>query len=182
MTRAPSLTAIAFTFGACAMPDTRTALGAPIRAVDEGAVYASEPGRLADVRALDSLRIRTVLDLDDGRVGEPGNQVERDWQFANARGIRFIHLPLPAATPPSLEQLEWAVNALRAPWTRPILVRSDHGAERTLIVVAAYRIDVQRWSADSAYREMIPDSTRDARFADWRARLREFADARKASR
>ena len=173
---------VACTLCACVAADTRASLGASILTVDDGAVYASRTGHPADANTLDSLRIKTVLDLDDGRVGEPGNQVERDWQFAHARGIRFIHLPLPNGSPPSIEQLEWAVNALRAEWTHPVLVRSDHGEERTRVVVAAYRIDVQRWPADSAYRELMPDSTRDARFSDWRARLREFAAARNPGR
>lgn len=175
--RAGAVAAAIIAIGACASPDATVRVDAGIRAIEHGAVYAGGPGRFADVHELDSLRIKTVLDLDDGRVGEPGNQVERDWQIAQRRGIRFIHMPLPAASPPSLEEFDWAVNVMSAPWTQPVLVRSDHGEERTRAIIAAYRIRVQGWTADSAYREMISDSSRDARFADWRARLREFGAA-----
>lgn len=168
------------TLASCGVGDAEDHAGARVRVVVPGAVYAGASVQFSELHGIDSLGVRAVLDLDREHWGEPDGRVARDWGIARRYGMRFVHLPLHPVLPPSLAELEWAVAILEDSGTRPILVHADRGEERTGMVIAAYRIGVQGWSAERAYAEMVPDGGHDPRFAPWRERLFEFAAARRS--
>ncbi len=111
--------------------------------VDDG-LYRSAQFTAAGVAGLKKLGIRTVVSL---RVG--GN----DEALLRGSGIRWIPLPGNAFFPrrASFSRfLEIAADAQH----RPLLVHCKHGADRTGVAVALYRIGKQGWPVDRAIEEM----------------------------
>ena len=154
---------------------TGTSIG--VRVIEEGAVYAGEGAQFPELSGLDSLKLRAVLDLDREHVIRGAGTVTRDWDIARERRIRFVHLPLNPAEPPSLAELDWAVRILSDSSTHPILVHADGDDQRTRIVIAAYRVRAHGWLPERALREMMPDSVSGERWDSWERRLREYANA-----
>lgn len=153
---------------------------AQVRVIESGAVYVGGPAPFSALAGLDSLRLATVLDLDREHVGAPNGRVARDWEIARERGLRFVHLPLHPVLPPSLAELEAAVAILSDTWARPVLVRVDRGPARATMVVAAYRVARQGWSAERAFAEMTAGGAQRAELEAWRRRLDEYAAARRS--
>jgi len=71
------------------------------------------------------------------------------------KGIDLRYLPIPVKTWHPEE--EAAVRFLREvtnPGNAPLLVHCQHGADRTGVMVALYRVAVQGWSKEKALKEM----------------------------
>lgn len=166
----------------CTAADRDAAVEVRVRAIEPGAVYAGAGGHFSQLRGLDSLGLKAVLDLDREPAIKRLGTVTRDWDIARDRGIRFIHLPLHPTTPPSVEELDLAVSILNDSATWPIIVHADGADDRTAMVIAAYRIRSQGWPTGRALEEMMPATGRDARSAAWRQRLLEFASASSVER
>ena len=107
---------------------------------------------------------------------ETSVEVERDWKAARQLDIRFVHLPFHPTRPPTIRELHWDVAILQDPETRPIFVHAARGSDRTGIVIAAYRIKVQGWSAERAYREMLEHGFREVAHFRWKDRLFAYAE------
>lgn len=145
------------------------------RTIEAGAVYASSQGihRLGD---LDSYQLTAVLDVDAESPIRSVGSVSRDWRSARDRDLRFVHLPLHATSPPSIQELQWAVNILADTALRPILLTCDGKDGRVEMVVAAYRIRIQRWPIERALAELTSGSPSTfAALPAWTGRLREYA-------
>jgi len=114
-----------------------------------GALYRSgqpREGQLEDwIRAYG---IRTIVDL---RHAVP--EYERD--VARRHGVRLFHLPFSARTGLSEERWQEIREILTREENRPLLVHCQSGADRTGIVTARYRVEVEGRPLDEALREMI---------------------------
>lgn len=149
--------------------------------VEEGAVYAGARPDSSGLRWLGSLGVETILNLERGEWRETSGEVDREWKAARRLGMRFVHLPLHPTNAPTMRELDWTVAILEDPWTHPIFVHGDQGSDRTAMVVAAYRIKVQGWSPEQAYREMMEHGFREALRFGWRDRLIGYAENVRAS-
>lgn len=56
---------------------------------------------------------------------------------------------------PEAEDIERFFRCVMDPSRHPVLVHCQHGADRTGMMLALYRIAVQGWSKDDAIREMV---------------------------
>lgn len=145
------------------------------RTIEAGAVYVASEGidRLGN---LNSYRLAAVLDLDAESVIPSVGSVARDWRSARDKDLRFVTLPLHATSPPSVQELQWAVNILADTVLRPILVTSDGNDGRVDMVVAAYRVRIQHWPIEQALAELTNGSlSTSAALSRWTERLREYA-------
>jgi protein tyrosine/serine phosphatase len=108
-------------------------------------LYRSGQPTAAGMKRLEQLGIKTVVNLrsfhsdkDKLRgtklVGEAIPM--KAWHADDAEAVRFLRI---------------AENPARA----PILVHCEHGADRTGMMIAIYRIVVQGWTKDAAIREMV---------------------------
>ncbi len=107
-------------------------------------VYRSAQPDKEGMRAAEAMGIRTVLSLRSG---------DGDAELAEGTSLMLRHVSMRAWNP----NFEDAVNALKivmyAPG--PVLVHCYHGADRTGMVVALYRMVDQNWSRESAIEEML---------------------------
>ncbi len=78
---------------------------------------------------------------------------------------------------PTVGQLDHAVTILSDPQRQPVYVHCDHGVDRTGMVLAAYRIQVDGWTFERAYEEMRSHGFHEEWLVSWKSRLAEYAQA-----
>ncbi len=96
-------------------------------------------------QTLKSMGIKTVINLR--AVHDERKEVE-------SAGMKYLELPLPMTQGVRVESLKEIVHAMSDPSNQPVYIHCALGQDRTGIVVAAYRMDVDGWSYDDAEKEM----------------------------
>jgi uncharacterized protein (TIGR01244 family) len=115
-------------------------------------VYRSGRPDEAGVKAYAAFGIKTILSVQDYGLSPEEAATERKW--AEAAGIRFLHVPMHGLRKPRVEQIRAALAHLQNPANFPILVHCQKGSDRTGIVVASYRIAVDNWPVERAKDDM----------------------------
>src|SRR5208282_5592467 len=101
------------------------------------------------VRALAELGVRTVISL---RWGQRGIETERS--SVEAAGMNFVSIRLNYWNLPSQTILDEFLSLLNDPAQRPIFIHCLHGADRTGLLIAIFRIAHDGWTVENAYAEM----------------------------
>lgn len=107
-------------------------------------LYRSGQPTAEGMRAAERLGIRTVISL---------RSRQRDAAPAEGTDLLLHHVPMRAWNPRLMAAAE-ALNAIAAS-PGPVLVHCWHGADRTGMVVALYRMLEQGWPREAAIREML---------------------------
>ncbi len=94
---------------------------------------------------LKGMGIRTVVNLRS-RHGEA--------EAVEAAGMRSVMLPMNTFRDVDVETVRRAVAIIADPANQPVYVHCAHGQDRTGVVVAVYRMDVDGWSEADAEAEM----------------------------
>jgi len=112
--------------------------------VAPGIFRGGQPGR-EGYATLRRMGIRTVLSL----------RSRHDERAAvESEGIRYRSIPFPIPGPVDDRTVRKAVAVLRDPGNRPVYVHCAEGKDRTGVVIAAYRMEVEGWSREEAVAEM----------------------------
>lgn len=98
---------------------------------------------------LKKLGVTTVVDLR-GNIGP----VARERAQAESLGLRFIDIPMNGWATPANSQVAEFLELFQDP-AQKVFVHCYYGADRTGVMVAAYRIAQQNWTADQAVTEML---------------------------
>ncbi|MCE5280135.1 MAG: tyrosine-protein phosphatase [Planctomycetaceae bacterium] len=119
--------------------------------VEKGVLYRSgQPTEEGWRRLWDGYKIHTVINLREEEPDQDWCKLERD--FCAANGIRYVNMSIGPEHVDG-DQLQALLQIIADPKCRPVLVHCELGKARTGVVVAAYRIAAQHWSADEAVRE-----------------------------
>ena len=110
------------------------------------AVFRSGQPEEGTLAQLAPYGVRTILDL---RLTVEGEEAAE----AAARGIGVAHVPMNGIYSPTFEQVDRALEVLTDPRRSPVLVHCHYGHDRTGVVIAAYRVVVQRWPIEKAAAE-----------------------------
>ena len=104
--------------------------------------------RPGGLKKLAARGVKTVINLrgDDGLALDEEREAE-------SLGMKYVNLPLSLGGRPSREQIARALALIDAPENQPVFVHCRKGADRTGVVVAAYRIAHDHWTAEEAQRE-----------------------------
>lgn len=94
--------------------------------------------------AIAQLGIKTVLNL---------RQRDKDKPLHNTDGITFKRYPLRTWDIEEKDILA-VLRIMNDPANQPILVHCTHGADRTGLMMASYRMIVQNWTKEAAIAEM----------------------------
>lgn len=104
--------------------------------------------REGGLKRLASLGVKTIINLRE--ADEVAAAEERE---AHALGLRYFNVPVSMGGRPSVATVERVLALINAPENQPAFVHCRKGADRTGVVVAAYRITHDRWTAEAAQRE-----------------------------
>ena len=98
---------------------------------------------------LRKLGVSTVVDLR-------GNRGPVEWERSQVEslGMRFVNIPIGGMSPPSDAQVAQFLKLFRDEPNPRVFVHCYYGSDRTGVMVAAYRIAQQNWTADQAATEM----------------------------
>ncbi|MFI5361178.1 MAG: tyrosine-protein phosphatase [Elusimicrobiota bacterium] len=113
-------------------------------------IYRS--GRLdrAGLEKLYDMGIRNILNLEGAEAFRQERKLlgeiesERKAAGKPERHIVSENVPMSISHPPGQDQIDLALSILSDPAKRPILVHCEHGSDRTGIVVAAYRAEIEK--------------------------------------
>ena len=119
--------------------------------VEEGVLYRSaQPGEKFLERVIKERGIKTIVVLR-------GGVLEHEREISEKHGITIHHLPMTVSAFPSEKTVEAFLAIMDDPKNHPVLVHCKHGADRAGLMVALYRLEIQK-------RELCPDIPREMRF------------------
>ncbi|GAC1352031.1 MAG: hypothetical protein NVS3B20_02370 [Polyangiales bacterium] len=95
-------------------------------------------------RTLKSMGIKTVIDL---------RWLHSDRALIEGTGLRYAHFHAKAWHPED-EDIARALRIIHDPGSQPVFVHCQHGADRTGVTVAAYRIVEENWTPADAAKEL----------------------------
>jgi protein tyrosine/serine phosphatase len=121
------------------------------RQVSEGRVYRGAAPEVAGVSWLAQNQFKTIIDL---RVENPKGMYD-EYRAATARGIRYISVPMNPLAMPKDAEINHVENILGDKSLQPIFVHCTFGDDRTGLVIALYRVFIQKMSPQDAYQEMM---------------------------
>lgn len=100
-----------------------------------------------DYKDLADLGIKTIIDLRDDPTSYEKHEAE-------AVGIRYVNIPMSDSSRPTESQIEQFLKLATDPETGHFYVHCAGGRHRTGIVGAIYRMKLDGWDYDRAYKEM----------------------------
>jgi tyrosine-protein phosphatase SIW14 len=113
-------------------------------------LYRGAQPKDAGLAELKKLGITTIVDLR----GEDGQKTDWEHRKATVLGMRFVHIPVSGWSPPTDEQVAQFLSLFHDEPQQKIFVHCRFGDDRTGVFVAAYRMAMDKWSAEQAMREM----------------------------
>ncbi len=111
--------------------------------------------------------IKTVLSLET-----KFSPKERD--LAEKHSFVYMWIPMHSLFTPTKETVDEIIAILRNPVYQPVFIHCRGGKDRTGLVIAAYRIAVEGWTFDDAYKEMKKFGFHSYLFW-WKKFLRKYA-------
>jgi protein tyrosine/serine phosphatase len=91
--------------------------------------------------------VKLVIDLqEDGDRSEPA-LVER-------AGMKYVRIPMNTRIAPTSEQVTTFLQLVNDPANQPVYVHCAGGRHRTGVMTAVYRMTLEGWTADRAFKEM----------------------------
>jgi protein tyrosine/serine phosphatase len=108
-------------------------------------LYRSEQPTALGMRNLEKMGIRTVINL---------RAFNDDLDELRGTGLRAVHVPV-HTWHLETEDIVAVMRELRHPENGPFLIHCQHGADRTGLMSAVYRMLEQNWSAEDALNELV---------------------------
>ncbi|VVS94764.1 dual specificity protein phosphatase family protein [Desulfoluna spongiiphila] len=112
--------------------------------LDEGVYRSAQPSALG-MKNLESWGIKTVINL---------RLFHSDTDEARGTGLRLVRVPMKTWAPDEIKVTRF-FSELMDPSNRPVLFHCWHGADRTGVMGALYRVVVQGWTKEEAIDEMV---------------------------
>ncbi len=101
---------------------------------------------------LSSIGVKVILDLR-----EHDQRSADEEKVVTAAGMKYVNVPMTGMTPPTDPQIRQILKLLEDSTAGPVFVHCKRGADRTGAVIAAYRIDHDKWDNTRALNEAMDD-------------------------
>jgi protein tyrosine/serine phosphatase len=100
--------------------------------------------------------IKTDINLEVGFFDFFTGKCREEQDWCTQAACQYVHMPMSDFIKPNKYELQARVKAIQQSLTYGnVLVHCLHGEDRTGLVIAAYRILVNRWTYDAAVKEML---------------------------
>src|SRR5258708_26657561 len=140
-------------------------------------LYRGGRRKPADLSYLQSLNVRTVINLQGGDLNNPRYRAFMKWwepgeladaiaaekYLSESLGLLFLSEPLDAIDPVSDEddaRIDEILHIMGNPAAQPVYVHCEHGVDRTGLIVALYQVKYMGMSPNDAYNEWRPPGTK----------------------
>lgn len=140
------------------------------RTVEPGKLYRSGQPREFGLYWLEARGIRTIISLRS--ANDSKSSAERS--FAERHGITFINIPVGTRGYDTETSTQEFLEIVTDSHYWPVLVHCSRGKERTGIMAAAYRMEVDGWSKLDAWNEACATGLDPMRFPSIYAVLETF--------
>jgi protein tyrosine/serine phosphatase len=104
------------------------------------------------IHYLSTIGVKVVIDLR-----EHDQRAVDEERTVTAAGMRYVNVPMTGMTSPSTAETDKLLALLEDPAAGPVFVHCKRGADRTGAVIAAYRIDHDKWDNAQALNEAMSD-------------------------
>jgi tyrosine-protein phosphatase SIW14 len=111
-------------------------------------LYRGAQPSLNGLETLSKLGIRTIINLRDD-----DQRALREEQKARAAGFHYFNVPVAKFGRPDDSDIEKVLEIINSPEKQPVFVHCKYGADRTGVVVGAYRILHEGWTSERAKAE-----------------------------
>jgi tyrosine-protein phosphatase SIW14 len=133
-------------------------------------LYRGGRPKPADLSYLQSLNVRTVINLQGGDLnnpryrefmkwwepGELAGAIAAEMNLSESLGFLFLSEPLDAIDPVSNAddaRIDEILAIMGNPAAQPVFVHCEHGVDRTGLIIALYEVRYMGMSPDDAYNE-----------------------------
>jgi protein tyrosine/serine phosphatase len=99
---------------------------------------------------LSKLGVKVVLDLR-----EHDKRSVQEERAVTAAGMKYVNVPMSGLTPPTKAEINTVLTLLEDETAGPTFVHCKRGADRTGAVIAAYRIEHDKWDNAHALSEAM---------------------------
>ena len=141
--------------------------------VTKSAIYrGARPQSQESINYLRDIGVKTVIDLQGGDLdnfilglivpffenGEKPEEIAQERQTITSNRMAFFNFPLNSLGNVSNDEatrIDRVLKMMDDPKFQPVYVHCAHGADRTGLVIALYRVKYQHWTRARAYAEMI---------------------------
>ena len=118
------------------------------------------------VKELKKMGIKTIINLQGGDIswvafepGEAASAIAHEKSMAQGQQLQFFNLPLSSTKEITVgsaadQRIRQVVKLMADPANQPVFVHCEQGVDRTGLVVALYRVWIEKMSAEKAYKEM----------------------------
>jgi len=123
-----------------------------------------------DFYQLTQLGVKTIISLEE-------KFSEKERKLADQHRFVYIWIPFHPFFTPRKEQIDEIITLLKNPVFQPVFVHCREGKVRTGLVIAAYRIIVENWAFEDAYKEMKKYGFK-SYFFWWKNFLRKYTEGK----
>lgn len=145
--------------------------------VDDGVYRGPRPSTDEDWALLKKQNIKTILNLEYGWYEYFHHEVNEEMEIAIDEDMNPINMKVSDICPPDEKEIKVALKILTKK-EKPIYIHCYHGMDRTGIICAAYRIEIQKWKYEDAIKEMMDLGFHSFFYHDWLDILKERYDER----
>jgi tyrosine-protein phosphatase SIW14 len=117
--------------------------------IDEGLFRGGLPTEKG-MKKLKELGIKTIVNIESNQ-----RRIEQERAWAKKFKIDFISIPMDWQTTPSDEMVNEVLTHMLNLKKHPVYLHCRHGKDRTGLLAGLYRVEVQGWEPEKAYREML---------------------------
>lgn len=110
--------------------------------------YRGAQPKGSDYRDLSALGVKTIINL----TSSDSQSDER--AMAEQAGMNYVQIPMTTHVPPTPEQIKQFLSLVTDSASEPVYVHCVGGKHRTGVMTAVYRMTLNGWSADQAFKEM----------------------------
>jgi protein tyrosine/serine phosphatase len=119
---------------------------------------------------LKKLGMDIIVNLRDGE-----DEIARERALVEAQGMQYVSIPWRGKEDPRPRQVAEFLELLRSSPGKKVFVHCERGAERTGVMVACYRIGMEKWTSKQALDEMEVFGFRGWRFGHLKRFVRGFS-------